>query len=384
LNPTLAQRADPADARLERSPDGTLLVSLVGNWKLSGDLPSADGVRKEIESGSKIKRLAFDATGLLDWESGLLTFLVGVIQFCQPKGIDVDRSGLPDGANRLIDLATAVAERAGARREATRVPLLARIGNAAVKAWSGITETLSFIGEMVVAFLRMFVGKSRFRWSELWTTMQEVGAEALPIVLLINFLVGLILAFMGSIQLVMFGAQIFVADLVAIAMLRAMGAIMTGIIMAGRTGASFAARIGTMQVNEEIDAMKTTGISPMDFLVLPRMLALCLMMPLLTLYADLFGILGGLVVGVTMLDLGVYEYYHETAQAMTFTSLFVGLFMSLVFGVLIALAGCLRGMQCGRSAQAVGQATTSAVVTSIVSLIIATSIIMVACQLLGI
>jgi phospholipid/cholesterol/gamma-HCH transport system permease protein len=373
-----------ADARLERSSDGTLLVSLVGNWKLSGDLPSANSVRKEIESGSKVKRLAFNATGLLEWESGLLTFLVGVIQFCQQKGIDVDRSGLPDGANRLVDLATAVAERAGARREMTRVPLLARVGDGAVKAWSGITETLSFIGEIVIAFARMFVGKSRFRWSELWITMQEVGVEALPIVSLINFLVGIILAFMGSIQLVMFGAQIFTADLVAIAMLRAMGAIMTGIIMAGRTGASFAARIGTMQVNEEIDAMKTTGISPMDFLVLPRMLALSLMMPLLTLFADLLGILGGLIVGVTLLDLGMYEYYHETAQAMTFTSLFVGLFMSLVFGVLIALAGCLRGMQCGRSAQAVGQATTSAVVTSIVSLIIATSIIMVACQMLGI
>ncbi len=384
MKQTVLLPADPAGARLERSPDGTLRVSLVGNWKLRGDLPSADTVRREIDSGPQVKRVAFDATGLLAWESGLLTFLVGVVQLCQQKGVEVDRSGLPDGANRLIDLATAVPERAGARKQTTRVPLLALIGDRAITVWSGITETLSFIGEIVVAFARMFVGKSRFRWSELWTTLQEVGAEALPIVSLINFLVGLILAFMGSIQLIMFGAQIFVADLVAIAMLRAMGAIMTGIIMAGRTGASFAARIGTMQVNEEIDAMKTTGISPMDFLVLPRMLALSLMMPLLTLYADLLGILGGLVVGVTLLDLGVYEYYHETAQAMNFTSLFVGLFMSLVFGVLIALAGCLRGMQCGRSAQAVGQATTSAVVTSIVSLIIATSIIMVACQLLGI
>lgn len=369
---------------MEHSSDGTLLVSLVGNWKLSGDLPSADGVRKEIESRSQVKRLAFDATGLLVWESGLLTFLLGLIQLCQQKGIDLDRSGLPNGANRLIDLAAAVPERTGTRRTEVPAPLLALIGERAVNVWSDITEALSFIGEIVVAFAKMLVGKSRFRWSELWTTMQEVGAEALPIVSLINFLAGLILAFMGSVQLIMFGAQIFVADLVAIAMLRAMSAIMTGIIMAGRTGASFAARIGTMQVNEEIDAMKTTGISPIDFLVLPRILALTLMMPLLTLYANLLGILGGLVVGVTMLDLGVYEYYHETAKAMSLTSLLVGLFMSFVFGVLIAVAGCLRGMQCGRSAQAVGQATTSAVVTSIVSLIIAASIIMVACQLLGI
>ncbi len=204
------------------------------------------------------------------------------------------------------------------------MPVLARIGDRVLKVWSGIADTLSFLGEVAVAFARMFVGKSRFRWSELWLTIQEVGAEALPIVSLINFLVGLILAFMGSIQLQMFGAQIYVANLIAIAMVRAMGAIMTGIIMAGRTGASFAARIGTMQVNEEIDALKTTGISPMDFLVLPRMLALSIMMPLLALYADLLGILGGLVVGVTMLDLGVMEYYNQTKGAVSLTSLLSG------------------------------------------------------------
>ena len=219
-------------------------------------------------------RVAFDAQKLPGWESGLLTFLLTVIDSASRRASRLTGQGLPEGANRLIDLATAVPERAGARKEAVRVPVLARIGDRVVKVWSGIADTLSFLGEIAVAFARMFVGKSRFRWSELWLTIQEVGAEALPIVSLINFLVGLILAFMGSIQLRMFGAQIYVADLVAIAMVRAMGAIMTGIIMAGRTGASFAARIGTMQVNEEIDALKTTGISPMDFLVLPRMLAL--------------------------------------------------------------------------------------------------------------
>jgi phospholipid/cholesterol/gamma-HCH transport system permease protein len=373
-----------SELRFSRPDDGTLLVHLAGNWKLAKTLPSADNVRKEMESAAGVKQLRFDTQQLMAWESGLLTFLIQVIDLCQQKGIQTDRDGLPEGANKLIDLATAVPERAGARKETARVPVLARIGDRAIKLWSGILDTLSFLGEVFTALLRMFIGKSRFRWSELWLTVQEVSVEALPIVSLINFLVGLILAFMGSIQLQMFGAQIYVADLVAIATVRAMGAIMTGIIMSGRTGASFAARIGTMQVNEEIDALKTTGISPMDFLVLPRMLALCIMMPLLTLYANLMGILGGLVVGVAMLDLGVYEYYHETAGAVSLKSLFVGLFMSLVFGVLIALAGCLRGIQCGRSASAVGQATTSAVVTSIVSIIVATAIIMVACQILGV
>jgi phospholipid/cholesterol/gamma-HCH transport system permease protein len=373
-----------SELSFSRPADGALLVHLSGDWKLDKMLPSADQVQKEIASGPKVQRLFFDARELTAWESGLLTFLIKVIDLCGQDSIEVDRTGLPEGANRLIDLATAVAERAGARKQVVRVPVLARVGDRVLKVWSGIADTLSFLGEVVVAFARMFVGKSRFRWSEFWLTIQEVGAQALPIVSLINFLVGLILAFMGSIQLQMFGAQIYVANLIAIAMVRAMGAIMTGIIMAGRTGASFAARIGTMQVNEEIDALKTTGISPMDFLVLPRMLALSIMMPLLTLYGMFLGIVGGLVVGVTMLDLGVMEYYNQTAGAVSLTSLCIGLFMSLVFGVLIALAGCLRGMQCGRSASAVGQATTSAVVTSIVSIIVATAIIMVGCQMIGI
>jgi phospholipid/cholesterol/gamma-HCH transport system permease protein len=197
----------------------------------------------------------------------------------------------------------------------------------------------------------------------------------LPIVTLISLLVGLILAFIGAVQLMMFGAQIFVADLVAIAMVRVMGAVMVGVIMAGRTGAAFAAQIGTMQVNEEIDALQTLGISPMEFLVLPRMLALILMMPLLCIYADLMGIMGGFIVGVGMLDISSTQYINQTIKALNLYHFSIGLFHGLVFGVLVALAGCLRGIQCGRSASAVGQATTSAVVTSMVCIVVATAII---------
>jgi phospholipid/cholesterol/gamma-HCH transport system permease protein len=163
-----------------------------------------------------------------------------------------------------------------------------------------------------------------------------------------------------------------------------MGAVMVGVIMAGRTGAAFAAQIGTMQVNEEIDALQTLGISPMEFLVLPRMLALILMMPLLVVYADLMGILGGFIVGVGMLDITVKQYINQTINAMNLYHFFIGIVHALVFGVLVALAGCLRGIQCGRSASAVGQATTSAVVTSIVAIVLATAVITVVCNLLGI
>jgi len=243
---------------------------------------------------------------------------------------------------------------------------------------------LTFLGEVTVAFGRLITGRARFPNDVFFATLKATGVDALPIVSLISLLIGLILAFVGAVQLSMFGAQIYVASLVAIAMVRVMGAVMAGIIMAGRTGAAFSAEIGTMQVNEEIDALQTMGISPMEYLVLPRMLALVIMMPLLCIYADLMGVLGGFIVGVGMLDLTVTEYYHETVRALSLVDFWVGLFQGAVFGVIIALAGCLRGMQCGRSASAVGTATTSAVVTSIVAIVVATAIITVVCNVLGV
>ncbi len=235
-----------------------------------------------------------------------------------------------------------------------------------------------------IAFFKLLAGKASFRRSDLLLFIQQCGADALPIVTLISLLVGLILAFIGAIQLMMFGAQIFVADLVGIAMVRVMGAVMVGIVMAGRTGAAFAAQLGTMQGNEEIDALKTMGVSPMEFLVLPRMLALVLMMPLLCIYADLMGVLGGLIVGVGALDIGLLQYINQTTSALKLSYFFIGIIHATIFGVLVSLAGCLRGIQCGRSASAVGDATTSAVVTSIVAIIVATGIITVVCNVIGI
>jgi phospholipid/cholesterol/gamma-HCH transport system permease protein len=265
-----------------------------------------------------------------------------------------------------------------------REPFLSRVGASAVEFAQSSGEMLAFIGEAFLAFIKLLVGKARFRRSELFLIIQECGAQALPIVSLISFLVGLILAFVGAVQLKMFGAQIYVADLVGIAMAREMGAMMTGIIMAGRTGASFAAQLGTMEVNEEIDALKTMGISPMEFLVLPRMLALVIMMPLLCLYADLVGILGGVFVGVSMLDLSFSQYFTQTLAALDLTDFGIGIFKSAIYGVLIALSGCLRGIQCGRSASAVGVAATSAVVTAIVAIIVSNGIFAVITNMLGI
>lgn len=367
-----------------RQPDkDTLLVSLAGVWTIGRDLPSAEEVRKRLESTS-VRRVAFETRELVEWDSGLLTFLLKIRECAAQKKIQIVDEGLPQGARRLIALALAVPERKGARREAKRDPFLVRMGEEGLRFFRSAGEMVDFIGDAALAFLNLLRGRARFRFSDFVLFLQECGAEAFPIVSLISLLVGMILAFVAAIQLKLFGAQIFVADIVGIAMVRVMAAIMTGIIVAGRTGAAFAAQLGTMQVNEEIDALQTLGVPPMEFLVLPRMLALAVMMPLLCLYADLMGILGGMVVGVFMLDLSFAQYAHETALNMELTYFWVGLFHSFVFGILIALAGCLRGMQCGRSASEVGKAATSAVVTSIVSIVLATAIITFVCQVLGI
>jgi len=242
---------------------------------------------------------------------------------------------------------------------------------------------LAFVGEAVLAFLALLRGRARFQTSDLALIIQECGPRALPIVTLISFLVGVILAFVGAVQLRQFGAQIYVADLVGIAMAQEMGAMMTAIIMAGRTGAAFAAQLGTMQVNEEVDALVTMGISPMQFLVLPRMLALVTMLPLLTLYADVIGILGGAAVGVGMLKLTPLQYLDETRAALSLTDFAMGLIKGSVFGVLVAIAGCLRGMECGRSSAAVGLAATSAVVTGIVLIIVSDAVLTLIYNVLG-
>jgi phospholipid/cholesterol/gamma-HCH transport system permease protein len=381
---SVSEHTNPTEAGLSITTPAadTLVLQLSGDWKITESLPSGSDVEKALGSAMDVRRIAFDTKELRGWDSGLLTFLIKIFEACSKAKIEIDKDGLPEGVRRLIDLATAVPERKGARKEAKKEAFFSMVGGNAVAFYRSLLEILEFLGESSIAFTRLVRGKASFRRSDLTLLLQECGAQALPIVSLISLLVGLILAFVGAIQLKLFGAQVYVADIVAVAMVRVMGAIMTGIIMAGRTGAAFAAQIGTMQVNEEIDALETMGISPVDFLVLPRMIALIIMMPLLCIYADLMGILGGLIVGVGMLDINPIEYLNRTQETLTLTTLWIGLFHSAVFGVLVALSGCLRGMQCGRSASDVGYAATSAVVTSIVSIIVATAIITFMCEVL--
>ena len=363
--------------------DGALSVQLSGAWTLWTSRPSASVIAREIAT-RRPTSLAFDTRGLGAWDSTLVTFLRHVDEFCAHGRVVMRREALPIGVQRLLTLAEAVPEKPGVRRMATVTPWLARLGTAVLDLGAGSTRAVGFVGEVAAATWRLVRRSGRFRVRDLAVVIQECGVEALPIVTLISILVGMILAFVGAVQLTRFGAQIYVADLVAIAMVREMGCIMTGIIMAGRTGSGFAAQLGTMKVTQEIDALTTLGIPAVEFLVLPRIVALCLMMPILCVYADILCIVGGAGVGVGMLDLTHVQYARETIAAITFHSFAIGIGKSVVFGALIAIAGCLRGMQTGKSSAAVGDAATSAVVTGIVLIIAADGLFAVLFNIVGI
>jgi phospholipid/cholesterol/gamma-HCH transport system permease protein len=383
---TSVSEITPARCEMLADPSAgdTVRLQLSGSWRLTGSLPAAADIARKLKGRPGVGRVTFDAQGVTDWDSGLLTFLRRLDESLVSAKLEVDSSGLPKGVRGLLRLAAAVPERAGAQRAATRDPFLARVGKETLGLIQGSREVVAFLGEVTLAFGRLLRGKARFRHSDLMLIIQEVGAQALPIVSLISFLVGVILAFLGSVQLLQFGAQIYVAPLVGIGMARDMAAMMVGIILAGRTGAAFAAQLGTMQVNEEIDALSTFGFAPMDFLVMPRILALVMMTPLLCLYADLLGILGGAFVGVTFLDLPPITYFQATQNGVRLIDFAGGLIKAAVYGVVVAVAGCLRGMQSGRSSAAVGQATTSAVVTSIVFIVVSMAILTVIYNALGI
>lgn len=362
---------------MERSA-GDVQVGLAGDWTLETSFPSPDGIVAQLREES-VRRLAFKDDGLGRWDAALVAFAYPIMQSARSRTLEIDLEGLPQGARELLSLATGsgrAGDRHGGRSGAYGAVLAA--------ARTEVVATLSFVGDLTLSFGRLMTGRARFRRADLTDLVRDAGFDALPVVALISLLVGSILAFVGAVQLQSFGATIFVADLVGIAMVRDIGAIMAAIVIAGRTGASFAARLGTMQGNEEIDALRTMGLEPMDFLVLPRVLALVLMAPFLVMYADIAGILGGAAVGANLPGLTLTQYMNRSSEAITLIGFAGGVFKGTVYAALVAMAGCLRGMQCGRSAAAVGTATTSAVVTGIVYVIAAAALMTMVFHVLGI
>jgi len=360
----------------------TTLIELAGEWTYKTNVPIS-GDLNEVLRKNETTKVVFNSEKVTEWDSIFVTSIRKLFLFLDKNNIEYDTSGLPEGVRKLIKLSLDVPVDDYIEEEEADSPMLSRIGERSIKATQSTIEIITFLGDSFKAFVQFLTGKAKFRKKDLGILIQETGAQALPIVTLINFLIGIIVAFVGAVQLEMFDAQIYVADLVGIAMVRELAPMMTAIILAGRSGAAFAAQLGTMMVNEEIDALNTFGFNSYEFLVLPRLLALALMMPLLVLYADFMGILGGLFVSVVSLDITFTQYFQETLTVLDPTQFGLGLIKGEIYGILVAIAGCLRGIQSGRSASAVGAATTSAVVTGIVFVVVASAVTTVIYNILG-
>jgi phospholipid/cholesterol/gamma-HCH transport system permease protein len=378
LNPFGAKpaRANPPSESLTITrEDGALCLRLAGQWTLeSAGRPSPTLVQEEFaKDGPLPKGVRFDLSGVTSYDTALVTFLLKCHDFCATTKTPFDFDSLPEGPRKLLRLATSVTMAEDVRPHVPKPGFFAQVGVAAEGIVEETLVVFRFLGECTLAFGRFLRGRARFRWGDVWLEMQHCGADALPIVTLIAFLMGLILAYVGAVTLRPYGGLIFIANLVGLAMVREMSSMMTGVVMSGRTGAAFAAQLGTMKVSEEISALRTMGLSPIEYLVLPRMIALFLMFPLLTLYTNFIGMFGGLVVGMSM-GLSFSQFTHQLIGAVDLTNFSVGMIKSFVFGLIVAATGCLRGMQCGNSSAAVGLATTSAVVSGITCMVVADAI----------
>ena len=345
---------------------------LAGDWLRNQPRPTA---RELLENHPPQEDDHLVAPELGQWDSTLPIVLLELIHTYRKAGHELDYRQLPDGLVKLLDLSLASKRNTCTAKPTEELTLLHHAGYFGLRVSETLYRIANFIGELTVAICRIFVGQSRMRLRD-WTEKLVVcGPTALPIISLISFLMGVILAFIGAIPLKWFKAEMYVASLVGIGMLRLMGPVMVGIVMAGRTSSAYAAELGTMQVNEELDAMRTLGIPAMDFLVLPRFLAMGVMMPVLGVFADLISVLGGLVVAVVYLHLSPLSYFNVLVQTTRVNDLLVGLFTCFVLGILDGICGCYQGLNCGRDAESVGHATTSAVISCIVCIVIAVSLI---------
>jgi phospholipid/cholesterol/gamma-HCH transport system permease protein len=359
--------ANAAAVSVSRLPDATVLVQLIGRWHLAHGLPTPDAVDAAVTGPPLARRIAFDSSGVTAWDSSVLWLIERVHQISRRRGVPVDTSGLPEGLRRLMALSEATPGQAPPPRPPP-LPWLGRLGTRAIHRWDDFERLLRFLGEVAYSLGRFVTGHAHVRRSDLLFEIQAAGAHSLSIVAVVSFLLGMILAFVGDVTLKPFGANVYVANVVTVAMVRELGPVMTAIVMAGRTGSAYAAQLGTMKVTQEIDALTTMGLPPTDFLVLPRVLALCLMMPFLVVYADFIALAGGALVAVGG-GSGLVQYGRQAHNAIALHTFTIGFIKSMVFGVVVAVAGCLQGLRAEKSAAAVGDAATSAVVTSIIWII---------------
>lgn len=344
------------------------VIAVSGHFSLVDGIPSEASFFDQLpepETIAKDQRLSIDIGGLQGDREGMLVTCQRLRRFYANRVEKLEWLNTPEEIKSLWNL---LLERELSKpRKTNQDSALYRV---AEKIYDEAADFVYFSGELIVEGGRILTGKGRFRWGYFLQKFRECSVDALPIVSLIGILIGLILAYISAVQLVKFGAAVYVANLVSVAIVREMGPVMISIIMAGRTGASYAAEIGSMKVSQEVDAMRALGISPMEYLVLPRMLALTLSMPMLVLYGSILGVLCGAFISNAAFEISYATYFNQVRGAVSFSSLFSGLFKSMVFGGLVAFAGTWRGMQSGSSSAEVGRVTTSAVVTAITWIIV--------------
>jgi phospholipid/cholesterol/gamma-HCH transport system permease protein len=359
--------------KTEVQPNGDRKIFLTGHVGLQEVETFEKRLQADLPPTSPA-HTSFDLSGLDFVDSAGALAVLELTHKIQAQGGSCSLDNVPAQVQSILNLIDIKALRQTPLIGGKKIDFISLVGNGFLETMQDMNKVISFTGEIIIDLVATCFNPRLVRWSDVIFYMRRVGVEGLPIISLIALLLGLILAFMSSLQLKQFGANIYVASLLAISMVRELGPIMTAILVAGRSGSAFAAEIGTMKVNEEVDALTVMGMQPMYFLALPKVIASIAVVPLLTIYADLLGMIGGLIVGITMLDLTVYSYIQETKWILTvfdFTSSFV---KSIVFAFVVSVIGCQRGFQVRGGAAAVGTATTSAVVAAIFLIIVVDSV----------
>ena len=345
--------ASPPRARTVVQADGSAVVTLGGTWSQQGSTP---------EIVVKGDRVTLRAEDLEAFDSSLPAWIHRHFRHVR----ELDHSALPPRLRALVDLA----EKATLTEPRGERPgLLENFGTWGIESTGSWARAFEHIGDTALGFARLAIGRARVNWQDFWLQMQTAGVDALPIVALLGFLTGLIMAYVGLIQLRQVGATVYVANLVALAMTREMGALMTGVIACGRTATSFASQLGSMNVSQESDALRVLGINPVEYLGVPRILAVTLMVPLLAVFATFVGVFGGMVVACAG-ELSVSQYLTQVVVAISFKSFLVGVIKSVAFGFIAAWAGCYRGAVAKPSALGVGEAATSAAVLGITLIVV--------------
>ncbi len=356
-----------------RTPDGEITIGLPDslNYEHAGRIWEEVIDILEKDQPRKIK-VDFRGTGKVD--SAGIALLRLLRRRCLKKGIDLQFESVPPSCEYFLRYIESEPVPPSERPSFSLSRAISSLGTSSLRETLAFRDLVRFQGELLIAALKTVRSARHFRWKEVYYYLQLAGAEAMPIVFLLSFLIGLVMAFQAAVQLRQFGANIYVADMLSLALTRELGPVFTAVILAGRSGAAFAAEIGTMKVSEEVDALVVMGFDITQFLVLPKVIALALCGPLLTMWANASGIFGGIVVGVLTLDITPASFLQQSYNALVMTDILSGLIKSLVFSVLVALIGCFRGLQASKGADSVGRQTTSAVVSGIFLIILADAV----------